>query len=219
MGLLEGVVLGDIKAIIFDLDGTLYTNNLLAASINRAGAEYIAKLKNIEQQEAAELIRLTKERISRETGIETPLTAACTELGGTIEDLHRHFTATIDPSLYLKRSDRIVELLHILGDHFELYVYTNNNKALAARIIELLGLTKLFRRVFTIEDTWLPKPNKMSLFKVYEEIAKTPAECLFVGDRYDVDLREPAASGSAVFLTKTADDLLGLIKIMSEENL
>jgi putative hydrolase of the HAD superfamily len=107
----------------------------------------------------------------------------------------------------------------MLSGGFELYLYTNNNCQLSGRIMNVLGLTDLFRRVFTIEETWSPKPDRRTLLNILKEIGKKPEECLFVGDRYDVDLRLPAELGSAVCLVKSVDELLPLCKLLHEENL
>lgn len=207
-------MLSDVKAIVFDLDGTLYTNTGLGREINRSAARYIARLKNLGVDEAAALIQGARERLTAESGTETPLTLACSELGGDIRDLHRHFADEIRPERYLRRDEGVADLLKILSTRYDLFLYTNNNRKLSSEITKLLGVNRFFNRVFTIEDSWLPKPDRTALLKVYHEMGRKPSECLFVGDRYDVDLREPANMGSAVFLAKTRDDLLALISVM-----
>ena len=82
----------------------------------------------------------------------------------------------------------------------------------------LLGVAGLFRRVFTIEDTWRPKPDRTGLEDIFRGIGRKPAECLFIGDRYDIDLRLPAALGCAVFLVSTTEELFHLCTLMTEEN-
>jgi putative hydrolase of the HAD superfamily len=47
-------------------------------------------------------------------------------------------------------------------------------------------------------------------------MGRMPGECMFIGDRYDVDLRLPAAMGSTVFLSTSVEELLHLNKIMQE---
>ena len=50
-------------------------------------------------------------------------------------------------------------------------------------------------------------------------IGRLPQECLFVGDRYDIDLRLPAEMGCAVFLVSNTEELFALCKLMNEENI
>jgi putative hydrolase of the HAD superfamily len=135
-----------------------------------------------------------------------------------LRELHRHFAEEISPELYLERDERVVELLKILGGRFELYIYTNNNRRLTASIMNILGITGLFRQVFTIEDYWLAKPDHRALREVIGQIGRKPEECVFVGDRYDIDLRLPAELGSTVFLVGSVEELFPLCKLMSVEN-
>jgi putative hydrolase of the HAD superfamily len=207
----------DIKALLFDLDGTLYTSAPLGRAIMISAVGYIADLKGLSAGEAERLIRETKTRLSAADG-EATLSLACIELGGDLKELHRRFAADIRPELFLTRSERVADLLLALGTRFELYLYTNNNRPLAERIMSLLGIAGLFRQIFSIEDTWRPKPDRTGLEEIFRRIGKIPEECLFVGDRYDVDLRLPAEMGSAVYLVKATDDLLHLGTLLNGEN-
>ena len=211
-------VLNDLRAIVFDLDGTLYVSNDLGREINLAASRYIAELKRIDLVGAAALIRATKKMLSAASGIDTPLTMAIIELGGDVRELHRRFSTEIEPELYLKRDERVVELLRLLGESFELAIYTNNNVLLTTRIMKALGVGGMFNHVFTIEDSWRPKPDRPTLDGILQAIGRKPIECLFVGDRYDIDLRLPASLGSAVFLAKNVEELLNLIKFTCEES-
>ncbi|HEX8960862.1 MAG TPA: HAD family hydrolase [Geobacteraceae bacterium] len=208
----------DLKALVFDLDGTLYVNPQLGREIRRAACRYIADLKGIGVEEADLLITETKKILTAASGIDTPLSLACGELGGDLREMHRRFAAEIVPERYVSRDSRVAELLKTLGSAFELYIYTNNNRVLTARIMELIGVAGLFRDVFTIEDSWLPKPNRQALADILRRIGRNAEECLFVGDRYDVDLRMPAERGCAVFLVSSTEELFSLCKLMNKES-
>ena len=49
-------VLGELKALVFDLDGTLYVNRDFGREIHLCSCRYIAELKGIGDAEANELI-------------------------------------------------------------------------------------------------------------------------------------------------------------------
>ena len=209
----------DIKALIFDLDGTLYKNDDLGLEISRAACRYLADLKGIRTSEAETLIRQTKQELSRAGGCDSTLSHTILALGGDLRTLHSRFADEIHPGDFVGRDRRVVALLQALGEQFELYLYTNNNRQISAAIMERIGVNGLFRKIFTIEDSWRPKPDRDSLEAILNMIGRTPGECMFVGDRYDVDLRLPASMGSAVFLVPTMVELLSLAKILSKENL
>jgi aspartate ammonia-lyase len=202
----------EINTIILDLDGTLYVNNDLAREIRVSASRYIASLRGIDESDASLLIEDAKKRISAARGLESTLTAACIDLGGDMRQLHEHFAAEIKPELFLSRDDGLASLLDSLTNSFDLYIYTNNNRFLCDRIMKSLGISDCFRGTFTIEDYWRPKPDITVLEKILLRIGRTPTECLFIGDRYDVDLRLPASMGSEVFLVSNVWELVSLLR-------
>lgn len=210
-------MLSDIRAIVFDLDGTLYADEGFAREIFRAVCEYAASIRGISAEDAEALVKETRDRLSAIHGSEATLTSVCRELGGDVAGFHRAITPKVHPEAFLRKDERVVELLGKLATRFDLYVYTNNNAELTSRILSTLGISGLFRRVFTIEDYRQPKPDRAVLEKLYSDIGRAPDECLFVGDRFDVDLRLPAEMGSAVFLVGGVMELLNLTVPVGEK--
>ncbi len=199
-----------IKAGIFDLDGTLYFSGDLGREIGRVTAVYISGIKGIDDSSAKDLVRATRKRLTSELGREASLSLACQALGGDLHELHRFFAEEIVPEPLLERDGMVIELLTGLGRRFPLYIYTNNNCSLTDRIMQALGVKHLFTRIFTIEDSWRPKPDRGAIEALLAEIGRDPGECLFVGDRYDIDLRLPKELGATVHLVQQVDDLLAL---------
>jgi putative hydrolase of the HAD superfamily len=199
-----------ITSIIFDLDGTLYSSRELADEIHRTAVNGLAQQLGIEPVEADHRLTAAKAAIAASSGCEATLSAACREIGGDIRALHTYLAEQVTPEQFLQRDDRVVAMLQRLRQKFQLYLYTNNNCSLATRIMEATGLDGLFTAVFSIEDFWRAKPDRLALAKIFAAIAAEPGECLFVGDRYDVDLRLPEEHGSMVFLTASVATLLTL---------
>lgn len=211
---MPGPALSAIRGIIFDLDGTLYVSDPFAATIQDAAAGYIASLTGNSYDEARSLMAAARSRLCELQGITPTLSAVCTELGGSIRELHAVFEAQLRPESYLIRDERVIALLERLSRRFELSLYTNNNRALAARIIGHLGLDGFFRHIFAIDDTWLAKPDEGMLEQVLDRLGLAPAEALFVGDRYDVDLRLPEQQGCPVYLSQSVEQLLRLEELL-----
>jgi putative hydrolase of the HAD superfamily len=203
-----------IKAGIFDLDGTLYFEDSLGREIGRVAALYISRIKGIDPESARALIRATRKRLTVEEGVEASLSIACLELGGDLRELHDCFSSEIDPEPYLVRDEAVISTLEALAAKFPLYIYTNNNLSLSARIMELLGVSHLFRKVFTIESFWRAKPDPENLNSILAEIGRAPSECLFAGDRYDIDLRLPEKLGAKVHLVSSREDFIALNKYL-----
>jgi putative hydrolase of the HAD superfamily len=204
-----------IRAIVFDLDGTLYVNQGLADEIHRAACEYIGAMRGISPKAASSLIMETRERLSRASGEEVTLSSVCIELGGDAPGFHRAAVRAVHPESYLVRDERVLNLLNALTELFDLYIYTNNNRILTNRVLGALGIPPLFRDLFTIEFLWKPKPDRSVLEKLFTSIGRKPVECLFVGDRYDIDLRLPEQMGCSIFPVTGIQDLLGLTQALA----
>lgn len=205
----------EIKGIVFDLDGTLYVCKRFADRIHTASTTYIAGLKGINEAEAELLMAATRSRLTEENGTVQTISAVCTELGGSIQELHRYFERILRPEEYLVRDARVIRLLALLAEKFALYIYTNNNRVLTARIMSYLGLDGLVSGTFTIDDTWRGKPDEEMVRGVLAKIALPPHEVLFVGDRYDVDLRLPDQLGCPVYLCQSVEQLLRLEELLA----
>lgn len=198
-----------LKALVFDLDGTLYQDERLGNEVNLSAVRYVAELKGVSEERAAELL---DERRATATG--GTLSRAVEALGGTLVEMHRRFAREVRPELFLKVDRRVQELLQLLATRYRLHLYTNNNRDLSGRIMEQIGVTGLLDQVFTIEDYWLPKPDRKVITDILERIGCKPEETLFVGDRYQVDLEVPETMGCAVFLTLTVEELLTLAELV-----
>ena len=205
----------NIRGIVFDLDGTLYVCDRFAAEIQCSAVAYIAGLKGISLEEAEEMMAATRLRLTEDSGTVQTLSAVCNNLGGNVQELHRFFEANLRPEVCLVRDERVIGLLEQLAEKFSLYIYTNNNRVLTARIMNYLGLSSLVHGVFTIDDTWRGKPDVEMVSRVLEVIGLSPSETLFVGDRYDVDLRVPEQLGCPVYLSQSLEQLLRLKELLN----
>jgi putative hydrolase of the HAD superfamily len=200
-----------LRAIVFDLDGTLYQDERLGEEVHQCACRYVASLKGISAAEAGALLR---EARSCQNDGEGTLSLGVVFLGGNLQELHRRFNLEVHPEGVLHPDPRVLELLAQLAGRFELCIYTNNNRPLSARIMAELGVAGCFQRVFTIEDSWRPKPDRTALQGIFDAIGKEPRETLFVGDRYQVDLQLPASLGCAVFEVRSIEELLSLRELV-----
>lgn len=205
-----------LSAILFDLDGTLYTCSALASEIHRVACSALAEQMGVSGEEAGKRLSAAKAGIIAATGREATLSAACLELGCDIRELHRYLAGKIVPEPYLNRDNRVVEMLERLSGRYSLYIYTNNNRSLATRIMAALGIDGYIRKTFSIDGNWRAKPDKKGVEDIFNEIKVVPEHALFVGDRYDVDLRIPAELGSSVFLTRSVEELLTLEEFIAD---
>lgn len=206
--------LSSVRSIVFDLDGTLYTHEGIAKEIWQAACSLIASSRGISLSAAQELLKKARKALEEVYDEEPTLTNTCLELGIEVADLHRAFQTNVRPDRYLKSDPVLFALLDSLRDDCDLYLYTNNNLPLSQKILALLGVEELFERLYTIEFSWVPKPDKESLSRILEDIGGEPESFLFVGDRRQVDLKGPEALNIPTLLVSEVSDLLQIHKLM-----
>lgn len=198
----------EIKAIVFDLDGTLYVSELFEHAVWESVSRYAGELLGCAPAQGGESLKKLRERLTAERGTVQTLAVAIQVMGGTVREMHRRFAAELEPDGMLVPDNRVAPLLRSLAGCCRCWLLTNNNRVLTDKILSVLGLTGLFERVITIDDTWRPKPDQALLDEVLAELVLPPENVLFVGDRYDIDLRLPEQSGCPVLLTRTVEDLM-----------
>ncbi|RMF46696.1 MAG: HAD family hydrolase [Deltaproteobacteria bacterium] len=203
-----------VSAIVFDLDGTLYTNAELLAEIERTAELLVARGRGVSPQAARRTMNRARRRIADLEGREPTLSRVCMELGIELRDLHRTFEEMVRPEQYLVYDPVLQALLEGLREQCPLYLYTNNNLPLTQKILALLGIENLFERLFTIEYAWRPKPDPEVLEMVLGEIGGPPDEVLFVGDRDQVDLEPARDRGLPTLLVSETADLLQVHKLL-----
>ncbi len=198
----------DIRAIVFDLDGTLYVSEEFEPASWESESRYAGELLGAGVEEGASTLKSTRERLTRERGTLQTLAVAIEELGGTVPEMHRRFAEELRPEGLIEPDPRVVPLIDALEARFTVWLVTNNNSILTSAILGRLGLEDSFSRVITINDTWRPKPDESVLDEILAGLGLPPEQVLFVGDRYDIDLRLPEMRGCPVLLTKTVDELM-----------
>ena len=199
-----------IKAIVFDLDGTLYVSELFEQVIWESASRYVGELLGVSSEVGGARLKELRQRLTNERGTVQTIAAAIETIGGTVQELHHRFAEELDPHDYIEPDPRVLPLISALGQRYTCWLLTNNNRILTNKILARLELEQSFKRVITINDTWRPKPDQDVLDQVLTELALPPAAVLFVGDRYDIDLRLPEQYGCPVLLTKTIDELMQL---------
>ncbi len=206
--------LSRIKSIVFDLDGTLYTCEPLAKEIEQTAKALVAETRGLSLEQGTALLLTSRRRLSETYDEEPTLTHTLRELGIEVAEFHRAMQKRVRPERHLQHDPILYALLDSLRQECDLYIYTNNNLPLARKILALLGVEELFQRLYTIEFSWAPKPDRETLRRILEDIGGPPEEFLFVGDRQVVDLKPADELGIPTLLVSEAGDLLQIHKLL-----
>jgi len=203
-----------ISSIVFDLDGTLYVSQGIADAIWTAACDLVGSSRGLSRKAGEEVLRCARKRLAEVLDEEPTLTRTCIELGIEVPEFHRMLQDRVRPERFLDHDPVLYALLDSLRDRCDIFLYTNNSLPLTQKILALLGIEGLFRRIYTIEYSWQPKPDAETLERILDDIGGSPESFLFVGDRYPVDLRLAKAAGIPTLLVNETADLLQIHKML-----
>ncbi len=202
-----------LKAIIFDLDGTLYKSPEVYQQFAEAAYHTYAKIRNTTKEQAKEILEKKREELKKIRGFPVPYTLALIEFGIPIEKWHQENIAFFDAGLFLKPDLKLKKVMEKLKQKYEIAVLTNNNRIQTERILRALGIIDLFDHIFTYESFNLIKPNPEIFISVVRKLGLKPQECLMVGDRYDVDLVPAKEIGMKIYEVKGPEQIPDSLEI------
>jgi putative hydrolase of the HAD superfamily len=198
------------KAILFDLDGTLYRSDIIRQKFAEAAYNTIARLRNISLESAHVLVEERRAELQKAQGSGVPYTLTLRSLGIPIEQWHRENIAFFDPRDYLNKDETLKRVLATLKKQYRLAVLTNNNDVQTERILEALDLHGVFDHVFTYNTFKLLKPDPEFFKKAVTALNVRPTECLVVGDRFAIDLTPARELGMQILEVTGPDDIYTL---------
>jgi pyrophosphatase PpaX len=212
-----------IKAILFDLDGTLInTNHLIMESFKHAFKTYL----NIEVAES-EIVKFFGEPLERSMGKfgEENKPGLLTTFKEFNEKMH---------DVLAKEYEGVEEALHELkSNEIKLGVVTSKRRIMAYRSLKLIRAFDYMDVIITPEDTGNHKPHPEPILKACEALGVEPEESLMVGDSiYDIQCGVNAGSATcAVTYTEFSmeeinklepdyfvDNLSELLEILNSHN-
>ena len=165
-----------IRAVLFDLDGTLVDSlEDLTDAVNHIRSAFSHPLLT------ADAVRLKIGKGARHLVQQTLPDAMETDIDRALEMfLEFNRQHIVDKSrLY----PGIAEILRELAArNIKLAVISNKNEDLSALILENLGIHALFERICGGDTFTERKPSPLPLLKVAEKLGLAPDECVMVGD-------------------------------------
>jgi phosphoglycolate phosphatase len=178
----------DVRALIFDLDGTLIDSKLdLILSVN-------AMLRQLGRRE------LPEETISGYIGRGAPILVAQAlgpgasegECKQALEFFLSYYKAhkMDNTSLY----PGVAEALDRLGD-MPMAVLTNKPVRISVRILDALGLAEKFRAVYGGNSFETKKPDPLGAHTILRELKTAPNQAMLIGDS-EIDVQTARNAGT-----------------------
>jgi phosphoglycolate phosphatase/putative hydrolase of the HAD superfamily len=201
--------------LIFDMDGTLYTNSAYLESQTDLLVERLAAQKGKDPAGMEEEISAFREGWLRENpGKRISLSLILEGFGVAMEDNVRWREELYRPEAYLKPDPRLRETLLVLAGSRKLAVLTNNPVSIARRTLRCLGLEGFFPVLVGLDTCMVSKPHEIPFRKAAEESGVDTGDCVSIGDRYEIDLALPLEMGMGGILVDGVEDVYRLPQVL-----
>ncbi|MBU3934130.1 MAG: HAD hydrolase-like protein, partial [Candidatus Omnitrophica bacterium] len=212
-----------IKALIFDLDDTLYHSESLNQAYRRARTTLVANHFNISPGEAQRLFINTKAVLpfekKKRPGHQVTASETMEVLGIKIKSWEEWKNARVFPSNYLKKDVRLQNMMRRLGEReYKRALLTNNNRYQVVRILQALGISGYFvpESIFCQPELEFRKPDPRVFIFVATQIGVTPQKCISIGDRRHIDIEPAESIGMRGIHIASGKDLYNLEEMIDE---
>lgn len=203
------------KAIIFDIDGTLYNSAAYVHEQIDVQIRHWAKLNGWTDSEARKRMESFRKEWSRNNGgKKISLGNAFTHFGIDIETSIQWRNNLLDPEKFLPKDPELAATLEELSKDYRMVCLTNNPVQAAYKTLEAVGIEKLIPDIVGLDTCHMSKPALPMLEKAMELVGAKPEECVSIGDRYDIDLALPLSLGMGAILVTGSKELKDLPEIL-----
>lgn len=195
-----------MKAIVFDLDGTLYSTK----DVERQNI--LAAINAIADHEAVNLSEAS--RILEENRIQSFSTSGTLNKLKIPAELVKYYQLKlINPEQSIKSDLELCSKVRALKSFFKLILLTNTRREIADKIIEKLGfLPNDFDLIWGGGDFNPPKPSVDVVRQALNMVSADALGSYAVGDRWGVDLAPAKDLGMNTVEIKSRDELISWIE-------
>ena len=201
----------DLRAIIFDIDSTLYTNAAYAFEQVDCQVRRFASLRGISNEEARKMVADYRKQYARQTGgKKISLSNTLLQFGISIEQSVQWRRELIEPADFLGPDQELRAALLALKDRFKLLCVTNNPILPAQKTLQALGVDDLIEVLVGLDSCNLSKPAKEPFELAAQKAGVAPCQMISVGDRYDLDIAPALELGMGGVLVRGVADVYRL---------
>lgn len=205
----------DIKAIIFDIDSTLYTNAAYAFEQVDCQVRRFASIRGITNEEARKMVADYRKKYAAENGgKKVSLSNTLRSFGVSIEQSVQWRRELIEPADFLGPDKKLQEALAALGRRYKLLCVTNNPILPAQKTLDALGVADLIEVLVGLDTCNLSKPAKEPFERAAKEAGVPFGKIVSVGDRYDLDLAPALELGMGGVLVRGVEDVYKLPELI-----
>jgi putative hydrolase of the HAD superfamily len=200
----------DLKAILFDVDDTLFDRNgaqLMALDV--IAREFQNLFVGIGRQELVDAF-LESDRLTilefygdipTIKNVRVRRAQVFLDLLG-LDRAHANALAELYVEAYPRMNapvDGAVALVETLAPRFQLGIVSNSLPDVQYQKLETLGIRRFFDCIVLSEEFGIRKPDPAIFWHATELLGREPGECLYVGDSYTADVVGAKGAGLQVF--------------------
>ncbi len=179
-----------IKAVGFDVDGTLYhAPDAMSLEVGQTLIRKAAELLSQDPDEMAEEFLKRREEYRSST-----LTLNSFGLDG--EKIFQEVWDKIEVEKYVTPDAKLVSMIKNLKSQYKIFIITNGTGKQVERKLTYLGLDyhDFDPRIYCYDQGWV-KPEPAPFLAAIESLNLKPEEIVYIGDREDIDIEGAQAVG------------------------
>ena len=209
----------DLRAFIFDIDSTLYTNQAYAFEQVDCQIRQFAKERGISADEARRMVAEYRKQFAAEhNGSKVSLGNTLLSFGVPIEQSVQWRRELLEPADFLRRDEKLIDELKILQKKYQLICVTNNPVLPARKTLDALGISEFFPEIVGLDTCFKSKPALEPFETAVERLSKSSESginaenCIAIGDRYDMDIALPLKMGMGGILVNGVEEVYQIHK-------
>ncbi len=209
----------DLRAFIFDIDSTLYTNQAYAFEQVDCQVRQFAKERGISADEARRMVaEYRKQFAAGHNGSKVSLGNTLLSFGVPIEQSVQWRRELLEPADFLRRDEKLIDELKILQKEYQLICVTNNPVLPARKTLDALGISEFFPEIVGLDTCFKSKPALEPFETAVERLSKSSESgikaenCIAIGDRYDMDIALPLKMGMGGILVNGVEEVYQIHK-------
>lgn len=206
----------NLKALIFDIDSTLYTNKEYAFQQNDIQIRHYARLEALSYEVALEQVEQVRKSWAAKNGGKTlSLGNTFVQLGYPLEESIRWREELLEPAQFLCQDKKLISVLEKLDKRFKLVCVTNNPVLTGRKTLAALGVEEFFPTVIGLDTCKVSKPHPAPFLLAVEKLNCQLETCLSIGDRYHIDIELPLELGMGGLLVDGVEEVYQLPSLLT----
>ncbi|MDJ0270190.1 MAG: HAD family hydrolase [Aigarchaeota archaeon] len=170
------------KAIVFDIDGTLYRSQDYERQLYQAIVKVLSEMLNITKENAAIMLQDAKRKYRT-------VSISIEALGLDRHEFYQRLANSVEPEKTIAPDESTPQLLRKLKNMgYKIVLHTNSGRQLAMKILKTLRIDNNLYDLLVTSDEYEPKPSAEGYLGIVRQLGIQPSEIIYVGDRIEVEL-------------------------------